>query len=252
MGFSCAEPGLSGADYSQGLKRKGGESMGFLFALLVVVGAMALFFMGARIGGGRERVGAGSRRAEGEHGQDLGANINPSQQGNEVDLWPDRTGARTRRELGARQATDMTFTGEREERHGREAMGGPLQSDPARPVPQPGQRREVADGSLDRVTGGGGGSGEEARATGADLAPEDAYGEDRPANRTVPPDQPPTQWHPREHGVPGDHIREGHHRSATAPERHSTATDPYAHAPIPGPNHIPPQGGVDFPDEIRP
>jgi len=45
--------------------------------------------------------------------KDLGANVNPSQHGNEVDLWPDRTGARTRRELGARQATDVTFAGDR-------------------------------------------------------------------------------------------------------------------------------------------
>lgn len=45
--------------------------------------------------------------------RDLGANINPSQLGNEVDLWPDRTGAQTRRELGARKATDVTFVGDR-------------------------------------------------------------------------------------------------------------------------------------------
>ncbi len=231
--------------------------MELLWVLAVVAGAMLLFFLGVRTVGGRERVRAGADRADGRQGRDLGANINPSQHGNEVDLWPDRTGARTRRELGARHAADVSFTGEFGEQkdevpHGREAMGGPRQSDPARPVPQPGVRREVEDGSLDRVTGAGGITGENARAARADLAPEDALGEDRPANRTVAPDQPPTQWHPREHGVPGDHLRDGHHRSATAPERRSGATDPYAHAPVPGPNHIPPAGGVDFPDDIRP
>ncbi|HYF91333.1 MAG TPA: hypothetical protein VD969_03700 [Symbiobacteriaceae bacterium] len=52
--------------------------------------------------------------------RDLGANVNPSQHGNEVDLWPDRTGARTRRELGAREATDVSFVGDRVEAKGAE------------------------------------------------------------------------------------------------------------------------------------
>lgn len=47
--------------------------------------------------------------------RDLGANINPSATGNQVNLWPDRTGAQTRYELGARDTTDMTFVGDRPE-----------------------------------------------------------------------------------------------------------------------------------------
>lgn len=47
--------------------------------------------------------------------RDLGANINPSATGNQVNLWPDRTGAQTRYELGARDTTDMTFAGDRPE-----------------------------------------------------------------------------------------------------------------------------------------
>lgn len=174
--------------------------MQLLWILAVVAGLLAIFFLGARTTlPGRERV-ANARDGQGR--RDLGANVNPSQAGNEVNLWPDRTGPRTRRELGARHAVDMTFTGNREERR--------------------------------------------------DLDPEDHHGDDRVVPRTTAPDQPPTQWHPANHGVPGDHYRDGHHRSATAPERKSTATDPYAHAPVRGPNHLPPEGGVDFPDDIRP
>jgi hypothetical protein len=150
--------------------------------------------------------------------------VNPSQLGNEVDLWPDRTGARTRRELGARHATDVTFVGDRiEHKEGTQALAA---------------AQTLAAGTQGEAQ--------------ADLAPEDEFGEDRPAHRTTAPDAQPTQWHPKDHGVPGDHIRDGHHRSATAPERHSDATDPYAHAPIPGPNHIPPEGGVEFPPAVRP
>ncbi|MFZ5825110.1 MAG: hypothetical protein ACOY94_12355 [Bacillota bacterium] len=223
--------------------------MQFLWILMVAAGVLALFFMGVRWAGGRrERVPTAEHHdRDGRGGRDLGANINPSQLGNEVDLFPDRTGARTRRELGARHAADVTFSGEREENN--KTALGVRQSDPARPAPHPGIRREVDDGLVEARKGPA--TTENAPAT-ADLDPEDAYGEDRPANRTVPPDQPPTQWHPREHGVPGDHIRDGHHRSATAPERQSKATDPFAHGPTPGPNHIPPESGVDFPDEIRP
>ncbi|MFZ5817349.1 MAG: hypothetical protein ACOY93_18960 [Bacillota bacterium] len=180
--------------------------MEWIYVLAALGGMLALFFFGVRlVGGGRRVPTAAERDPDGRGGRDLGGNINPGQEGNRVGLWPLRTGARTRRELGARQAEDRTFTGERPERSGT-----------------------------------------------PDLAPEDALGEDRPANRTVPPDQPPTQPHPREHGVPGDHIRGGHHRSATAPERKTGATDPHAHAPVPGPNHIPPEDGVDFPRNIQP
>jgi hypothetical protein len=200
--------------------------------------------------------------------RDLGANINPSQTGNEADLWPDRTGPRTRRELGARDATDVSFVGDRVEhkdnRQGAGAQGpgaqnapaqgaqppardinamGDPQSDPTAPAVQPGIRRHEHPSRHEH------GPGTNAA---ADLAPEDAFGEDRPAARTHAPDAQPTQWHPEDHGVPGDHIRDGHHRSASAPETRSDATDPYAHAPVPGPNHIPPEGGVDFPPEVRP
>lgn len=195
--------------------------------------------------------------------RDLGANINPSQTGNEVDLWPDRTGARTRRELGARHATDVSFVGDRIEhkeqapapRPAQQAGGaaqpasadvnavGQPQSDPTNPPVTPGVRREEHPSRHEHGPGTN-------RA--ADLAPEDQYGEDRPVPRTTAPDAQPTQWHPDQHGVPGDHLRDGHHRSATAPERRSDATDPYAHAPVPGPNHIPPEGGADFPPDVRP
>lgn len=88
---------------------------------------------------------------------------------------------------------------------------------------------------------------------GGSLAPEDEFGEDRPANRTDAPDQQPTRWHPEEHGTPGQRLRDGHHRSGTAPERITTATDPYAHAPVPGPAHVPPEGGWPTdPREIPP
>lgn len=122
------------------------------------------------------------------------------------------------------------------------AMGQP-QSDPTNPPVSPGIRRQEHPSRHEHGPG---------TKQAADLAPEDIYGEDRPAPRTTAPDAQPTQWHPDEHGVPGDHVREGHHRSATAPETRSDATDAYAHAPVPGPNHIPPEGGADFPPKVRP
>ena len=95
----------------------------------LLLAAVVLFYVlpriargGADDGENRVRPGGPQRRPETRiqsggdvrTGQrDLGANVNPSQLGNEVDLWPDRTGARTRRELGARQATDVTYAGDR-------------------------------------------------------------------------------------------------------------------------------------------
>ena len=73
-----------------------------------------------------------------------------------------------------------------------------------------------------------------------------------PERNLQAPDQSSTQWHPEDHGAPGDHMRGGHHRSATAPEDHSTATDPFAHAPVPGPNHVPPSGGQELPPNTQP
>ncbi|HLN62870.1 MAG TPA: hypothetical protein VK464_15110 [Symbiobacteriaceae bacterium] len=202
----------------------------------LLLAAVVLFYVLPRmVRGGAEdenRVRTGQR--------DLGANVSPSQLGNEVDLWPDRTGARTRRELGARHATDVTFVGDRiEHKEGTQALAA------AQTLAAGTQGEAQAD--VNAVGKHGPGTN-----TAADLAPEDEFGEDRPAHRTTAPDAQPTQWHPKDHGVPGDHIRDGHHRSATAPERHSDATDPYAHAPIPGPNHIPPEGGVEFPPDVRP
>jgi hypothetical protein len=279
--------------------------MSLIWALLGIALLVALFVTVARMGrkvgdqtpadlqpqrrpepGGdqyrHEQVQTGDR--------DLGANINPSQTGNEADLWPDRTGARTRRELGARQATDVTFVGDRvEHKEGSQAgaepaaqtatataaggaaagkaaapagqsqsteqtqsaepvaqdidtMGEP-QSDPSFPPVQAGIRRDEQPSMHEE------GPGTNAA---ADLAPEDKFGELQPAPRIFAPDGQPLQWHPDQHGVPGDHIRDGHHTSATAPEQQSDATDPYAHAPLPGPNHIPPEGGVDFPPNVQP
>lgn len=215
--------------------------MGFFSVVIGLALAVFMFYVGARW------VAGARRNREVRNGElptrDLGANINPSQQGNEVDLWPDRTGARTRRELGARRAANVTYAGDREEggrRRGHAA--GPVAAPAARPEPGA-TRREVKPGPHEH------GPGTQAK---ADLAPEDEFGEDRPARRTTAADNPPTQWHPDQHGVPGDHYREGHHRSATAPEKESTATDPSAHAPIPGPNHISPQDGSDFPPGVRP
>lgn len=226
--------------------------MGFVFSLLAVALVLGLFWAGARLVNGGE--GAGRRRAR------VGG---PSQTGNELDLFPDRTGARTKLELGAKEATNHTYQGDKEEPTARptgtpnqaggrqtalhpvnkETAYGVVQSDPTSPAMQPGIRREVQPGPHEHGPG---------TQPAADLAPEDQYGEDRPANRTMAPDQPPTQWHPRQHGVPGDHIREGHHRSATAPIKTSDATDPYAHQPVPGPNHIPPEAGQELPENVRP
>lgn len=196
---------------------------GYLFYMLVT---------GARRRGERSFVPV---HKVGKHGpeRDLGGNINPSQHGNEVDLWPDRTGARTRRELGARHAVDMTFAGDRPERK----QGG-VAALAARPEPGAAHAgpHEHGPGTNPR----------------ADLAPEDHLGEDRPAARTHAPDAQPTQWHPDSHGVPGGHDREGHHRSASGPERITSTSDPYAHAPVPGPNHILPQGGDELPPGTRP
>lgn len=232
--------------------------MGFFWVLLTAAFLVAAFMIGFRYSVGRRSRPAlrPESRADGPPKRDLGANINPSQHGNERDLWPDRTGARTRRELGAKDAANVTFVGDREERRGAEpnqAQGamervqpqndrrtyGSVQSDPTKPVMQAGVRREVQPGPHEHGPGTN---------PAADLAPEDEFGEDRPANRTTAPDQPPTQWHPDQHGDVGDHLRDGHHTSGAAPEKISTAQDPYAHAPVPGPNHIIPDSG----DELRP
>ncbi len=316
--------------------------MPLILTVLLAVAVLVLFWMGARFvmayGDDRQSGRLGDeKQADKFPRRDLNANVNPSQLGNEADLWPDRTGARTRRELGARHAADVTYQGDAEEHgavaadvtphyparsrleaqalmhkykelgqadpeavrgagagaersggaaaadagHGaaqRPASGGAaglgavpgtgeenpeasgtggdlwatqppgeataygvVQSDPAAPAQNPGIRRQVQAGLDASETGQDG-----------ELAPEDAYGEDRPANRTQAPDAPPTQWHPKNHGVPGDHERNGYHTSATGPEKISDAKDPYAHAPVPGPNHIPPESGEDFPDGIRP
>lgn len=221
--------------------------MGVIWTILAVAVGIYLFYAGARwVAGGRQRAELGGRSGDEDLDSerfprvDRGANINPSQLGNEVDLWPDRTGARTRRELGARHAADVSFVGDREEHKQGAGAQQPVQAQ-ARPS-APGVRREVQPSMQ---TGGPGSP------TGNALAPEAEFGEDRPAARTTAPDQPPTQWHPRDHGAPGDHYREGHHRSATAPERKSDATDPFAHAPVPGPNHLPPETGDRIPPEAR-
>jgi hypothetical protein len=249
--------------------------MGFIWTVLAAAVAVAVFWMGARwVAGGRSRrkaILSEERNEQGVPRRSLGANVNPSQLGNEADLWPDRTGPRTRRELGARHAADVTFTGDREEHKGRghtatqgqqqgqgtaaqeqRAAAGMVSKPPEdtarQPAKQaaaskPGVRREIQPGPHEHGPGTN---------PAADLAPEDEFGEDRPANRTTAPDAPPTQWHPDQHGVPGDHYREGHHRSATAPETQSDATDPYAHAPFPGPNHIIPESGSELPSDVRP
>lgn len=191
--------------------------MGFFWVILTAAFLLAAFAIGFRWAVGRRARPAlrPENRADGPPARDLGANINPSQHGNERDLWPDRTGAQTRTELGAKHAANVTYVGDREEQ------------------PGPHEHRPGTDAA-------------------ADFAPEDEFGEDRPANRTTAPDNPPTQWHPDEHGVMGDHVRDGHHTSASAPEKISTAHDPYAHAPVPGPNHIIPDSGNELPRDVRP
>jgi hypothetical protein len=205
--------------------------MDIIWSLLGVV--LITWFVSAFIARGARRRG---QRALARMG---GPQARPEGKGpgrSEVDLWPDRTGPQTRRELGARHATDVTFAGDRiEHKHERKATAAAIAKAKGEAQAAPG-RHEHGPGTNPA----------------ADLAPEDEFGEDRPAARTTAPDAPPTQWHPKDHGVPGDHIRDGHHRSATAPERNSSATDPYAHAPVPGPNHIPPEGGVDFPPHVSP
>jgi hypothetical protein len=172
----------------------------------------------------------------------LGANVNPSQLGNEVDLWPDRTGPQTRRELGARDASDVTFVGDRVEQKGPTKAQAQVQ-----PPHMPSNQHEAAE-----ATPGGHEHGPGTNPA-ADLAAEDIMGEDRPVPRTTAPDQQPTQWHPEEHGAPGVHIRDGHDRFATAPKtRGEAGGDPFAHAPVPGPNHMPTEAGQEFPPDVRP
>lgn len=204
--------------------------MTFFLVLLVAGAAVLIFLLGARIamGPGRGRgTAAQDHKANDPPQRDLNANINPSQTGNELDLFPDRTGARTRLELGAKDAANVSYTGIREEhRGGQQEIPGHNPGAPARQDPAPG------------APAGG-------------LALEAVYGEDRPANRTEAPDQPPTQYHPPEHGRPGEHLRAGHIRSATAPTNADVAGPP-GEAPLAGPRHVPPADGVPFPPDIRP
>ncbi|HYG58555.1 MAG TPA: hypothetical protein VD902_10905 [Symbiobacteriaceae bacterium] len=227
--------------------------MNWLWAA-VGVGLLIVFF--GTFGGwnlNRRRVPAGGGREVRRGGRDLGANINPSQAGNEVDLWPDRTGPRTRRELGARQATDVTYAGDRVERKAADA-GDRAQ----RRATGAGDRAQRRGAAVPQATAGAANDRPASEASpgrsaaGGPLKPEDEFSENRPAIRNTAPDGQPTQWHPDQHGVPGDHMREGHHRSASGPERRSTATDPAAHAPLPGPNHMPTPEGQNFPPDVRP
>lgn len=220
--------------------------MTWLFMALVL--GLAVFWVAAkwarRTDDGRVRAGAGNK-VDHTPGHVLNSNPTPTQ--TEQPLWPDRTGAQTRRELGARHAVDISFDGTHEEHKrppDRQATKAAIAAATgAGGGAQSGVRREVQPGPHE--------SGPGAHPA-ADLPAEAEYGEDRPANRTTAPDQPPTQWEPANSGAPGDHYRDGHHRSATAPEKQSSATDPFAHAPTPGPNHIIPPGGDQLPPETRP
>ncbi len=221
--------------------------------LMIAVLAVAVFWVASlwRRQPRETRVAQGGRLQDDETpGRALNANVNPSQTGNEKNLWPDRTGPQTRKELGAKQAVDRTFVGDKEEHKAPTQAQAPAPAlAPERHATQEalkraGVRQEVEPGPHEHGPGTN---------PAADLAPEDEFGEDRPAPRTTSPDgQQPTQWHPVDHGVPGDHYRDGHHRSATAPEKQSSATDPYAHAPVPGPNHIPPSDGKELPPGTSP
>lgn len=243
--------------------------MVYLWAIALVVVAVAFYYGLPRVlFFGRNKVAAGpeDKNQDKFPRRDLNANINPSQGGNEADLWPDRTGARTRKELGARRAADVTFRGDREEHK------GPNRSiTPNRPEASPLVSRTAPDGEGADLNGAAAGAASPALQPGvrhkmvpsrhehgpgtnaqADLALEDEFGENRPAPRTTSPDQPPTQWHPDGHGAPGHHLRDGHHRSASGPIRRTDATDPYAHAPVPGPNHVPPESGQELPPGTHP
>jgi hypothetical protein len=200
-------------------------------------------------------------------------------EGDQAELWPDRTGPQTKQELGAREAgheqnLSPGASPAKEQSRAEYLTWQYVSSDPkpdlaegddkqADTTEQPGNeaarlgagqpnagpkqpyvRREVEPGPHER------GPGAEPS---ANLPPEAEFGESRPARRTTAPDQPPNMWEPEESGAPGDHIRDGgHHRSATAPTKRSDSGDPYAHAPVPGPNHVIPEGGDSLPADTRP
>lgn len=182
-------------------------------------------------------------------------------EGDQAELWPDRTGPRTKQELGARQTQDerklspgaspaqeqsqaeyltWQYVTPGGAQAGEAKEAGPPNAGPKQPY----VRNEVEPGPHER----GPGSEPEAK-----LPPEAEFGESRPARRTTAPDQPPNMWEPEESGAPGEHIRDGgYHRSATAPTKRSDTGDPYAHAPVPGPNHVIPEGGDSLSPDTRP
>lgn len=205
--------------------------MGFLWTLIGLALIVAVFWFGARLFAGAPRPAADPQRrpepADQKPARDLDANINPSQTGNLVDKWPDRTGARTQAELGARTGAV------------------PHNGDPV----TPGVRREINPGPHEHGPG----------TRPASLAPEAEFGEDRPANRTVAPDQPPTQWHPKDAGSLSGYVVDEHRRPASGPAqsaefttRSGPSADPMAHAQVPGPNHIPPPDGQELLPGKRP
>jgi hypothetical protein len=70
--------------------------MGFYWVVITLAVIGAFFYLGARMMAGR----APARRPEGF----------PTN--GETNLWPDRTGARTRKELGAKDTSDVNFVGD--------------------------------------------------------------------------------------------------------------------------------------------
>jgi hypothetical protein len=70
--------------------------MGFFWVVITLAVVGAFFYLGARMMAGR----APARRPE------------STQTGGKTNFWPDRTGARTRKELGAKDTRDVTFAGD--------------------------------------------------------------------------------------------------------------------------------------------
>jgi len=123
-------------------------------------------------------------------------------EGDQAELWPDRTGPQTKKELGARAA-------------GHE---GPL---------SPGASLAEEKSQAEYLTW---------QYVSADAKQTDGE----------------AKLEPGVSGAPGQHVREGgHHRSATAPTKRSDASDPIAYAPVPGPNHVFPDGGDRLPPDNR-
>lgn len=122
--------------------------MPFVWALVAGAALLAIYFASARLTGGRAGRGGNGRapNQEGRGARDAGANINPDQTGNEVNLWPDRMGARTPGEPGARQGVDMNFRRKGDRRPATAPEGEGDAIDPYAHAPAAGPNRPLAEG----------------------------------------------------------------------------------------------------------